>query len=182
MVSSPQDNQGSSWSEDFQDFARFFRGEDGLLPWVKWSALFLAFAAAIVVGSLLLIQNVKSGDVPTPSPTAGVSPSPTPTPTPTDTPTPPPTPILSQEIISTIPTAWKPIQRDGCAQAWTAPSDGVSSIVVLDKATKAFKVSGFTSNSAWGENDLKITATGNQNGITDAELVFTTASIELCLR
>lgn len=181
-MSNPQDNQGSSWSDDFQDFARFFRGEEGLLPWVKWSALFLAIAAAAIVGSLLLSQNVKPGGVPTSSPTVESSAAPTPTPTPTETPTPPPTPILSQEIISTIPTAWKNIERDGCAQAWTAPSDGVSSIIVLDKATKAFKASGFTSNSTWGENDLKITATGNQNGITEAELVFTTTSIELCLR
>lgn len=181
-MSNPQDNQESSWKDDFQDFARLFRGEEGLLPWVKWSALFLALAAAVVVGGLLLTQSLNTTTGPTPTATATVSETPTPTPSATGTPTPAPVPILSQELISTIPTAWRSISRDGCAQAWTGSSDGVSSIVVLDRATEAFKASGFTSNSSWGENDLKITASGNQNGITDAELVFTTASIELCLR
>lgn len=181
-MSHQQDNQESSWKDDFQDFTRLFRGEEGLLPWVKWSVLFLALAAAAVVGGLLLSQNLNSSIEPTPTPTAETSETATPTPNATETPTPPPPPILSQELISTIPTAWRSISRDGCAQAWTGPSDGVSSIVVLDRATKAFKAAGFTSNSAWGENDLKITASGDQNGITDAELVFTTASIELCLR
>ena len=181
-MSNPQDNQESSWKDDFQDFTRLFRGEEGVLPWVKWSALFLAFAAAVVVGGLLLNQSLNSSAGPTPTPSAAVSETPAPTASATAEPTPAPVPILSQELISTIPTAWRSISREGCAQAWTGSSDGVSSIVVLDRATKAFKASGFTSNSSWGENNLTITASGNQNGITEAELVFTTASIELCLR
>lgn len=181
-MSNPQDNQESSWKDDFHDFTRLFRGEEGILPWVKWSALFLAFAAAVVVGGLLLTQSLNSSAGPTPTPTAVVSETPAPTASATAEPTPAPVPMLSQELISTIPTAWRSISREGCAQAWTGSSDGVSSIVVLDRATKAFKASGFTSSSSWGESDLTITASGNQNGITDAELVFTTASIELCLR
>jgi hypothetical protein len=181
----PDKKNESSWSDDFSDFVGLFRSEDKFLPWVRWSVLFLAIAAAIVVGALLLVQNVNNVPTSLPSPSSSATPeeSPTPTATPVPTPTAAPEPvILSDELISAIPSAWKSISRDGCAQAWTAPSDGVSSVLVLDRATEAFKKAGFTSNSTWGENDLRITATGNQNGITDADLVFTTASIELCLR
>lgn len=170
-----------TWLGDLGELVELFYHEDRIAPWVKYSALFLSAAAALVVAVLLWINGNNPNGTPepqeNPSASASVNPEPTPSPSASEEPS---VPFVLDELITKVPGAWKPASLPGCTQSWESATQGISSVAVLSSSKEAFAVSGFTSRSAWGENSLTVEGAGNQNGVTSVELYFDTNSMNIC--
>jgi len=168
-----------TWTGDLAELLEPLFPEGKLAVWLRNSLLFLLFAAALVVGFLLMSQRFEA-EVATPTETpAMASPTPEPTPTPTET---PPAPALRESALETIPGEWKPDAIPGCKASWESSSKGISSLLATNKAKEAFEASGLTASTSFTDSSFTTRGQGKSGDYSYAELLFTLEGMTLCFK